>query len=322
MQRIDAAHRCEVGHPRIVEHLLERALRQVRDRRAGLLHAQGPLGGELHQRLADVLTHLAAQQVEVLRGGRGVADLDVVLRAQRQEALDPGAGVLGTLPLEPVRQQQHQPGGLTPLVLGRHEVLVDDDLGAVDEVAELRLPQDQRVLVGHRVAVLVPDRGVLGQQRVVDPEARGRPGQVVQRGPAALVLEVDQRGVALAERAAAAVLAGQADVGALEHERTEGQRLGRRPLHLAALVVELRARLELLDQLRMRREALRVLGQVVEHRVEDGAVHAGRDVGQDAPAAPGAWPPGWGPARSGGSRRAPPATAGGSRPAPPRPRPG
>ena len=67
---------------RIVEHLLERAVGEVLDRRAGLLHAQRPLGREQHQRLADVPADLAPQQVEVLRRGGGVADLDVVLGAR------------------------------------------------------------------------------------------------------------------------------------------------------------------------------------------------------------------------------------------------
>jgi hypothetical protein len=65
---------------------------------------------------------------------------------EHEEALDPGRGVLRALPLVAVREQQDQPGGLPPLVLGGDDELVDDDLRAVDEVAELRLPQRQRVL--------------------------------------------------------------------------------------------------------------------------------------------------------------------------------
>ena len=82
-------------------------------------------------------------------------DLHVVLGAQREEALDARRRVLGALALVAVRQQQHEPVVLTPLVLGGDDELVDDDLGAVDEVAELRLPHHQRVGVGVGVAVLV-----------------------------------------------------------------------------------------------------------------------------------------------------------------------
>ena len=46
-------------------------------------------------------------------------------------------------------------------------------------------------------------------------------------------LVVDQHRVALAEGAPPGVLAGQADVDALEQQRAEGQRLGQRPVDLA-----------------------------------------------------------------------------------------
>ena len=65
--------------------------------------------------------------------------------ARIEEALDARRRVLGALALVAVRQQQHEAVVLVPLVLGGDEVLVDDDLGAVDEVAELRLPHHQRV---------------------------------------------------------------------------------------------------------------------------------------------------------------------------------
>ena len=53
--------------------------------------------------------------------------------------------------------------------------LVDDDLRAVHEVAELRLPQHERLRRGHRVAVLEADARVLGERRVVDLERRRPP---------------------------------------------------------------------------------------------------------------------------------------------------
>jgi len=108
--------------------------------------------------------HLPPQEVEVL-GGRGrPRDLDVVFGAQGQEAFDPGAGVLGALTLEAVREEQDQSAGLAPLVLGGHDELVDHDLCLVDEVAELRLPQHQRVLRHHGEAVFEAQRGELVQR--------------------------------------------------------------------------------------------------------------------------------------------------------------
>ena len=102
----------------------------------------------------------------------GVDDADVLLRGQLQEALEPGARMLGPVALVAVRQQQRQPRRLAPLREARDEELVDDDLRAVHEVAELRLPEHERLRRADRVAVLEAERRVLGQRRVVDLERR------------------------------------------------------------------------------------------------------------------------------------------------------
>ena len=86
---------------------------------------------------------MPAEQVEVAGRGARHRDRHVVLGAQRHEPLDPGRGVVGALALEAVRQQQHHAGALAPLLLAGGDELVEDRLGAVDEVAELGLPADQ-----------------------------------------------------------------------------------------------------------------------------------------------------------------------------------
>ena len=103
--------------------------------------AQQALRRQHDQRLAPAPQRLPAQEVEVLRRGRGLADLDVVLGRELQEALEAGAGVLRPLPLVAVRQEQDEARQQAPLVLAGAEELVDDDLRAVGEVAELRLPE-------------------------------------------------------------------------------------------------------------------------------------------------------------------------------------
>ena len=102
--------------------------------------------------------------MEELRRRRAVDDADVVLSRQLQEALEARARVLRTVALVAVREEKRQTRRLTPLRATRHDELVDDDLRAVDEVAELRLPQDERVRRGDRVAVLERERRVLGQR--------------------------------------------------------------------------------------------------------------------------------------------------------------
>ena len=215
--------------------------------------------------------------MEVLRGSRAVDDLDIVLRAHREEALDARRRVLGPLSLVAVRQQQDQPRRLLPLVLRRHEELVDHDLGAVHEVAELCLPRDERVLRHDGVAVLEAQRGVLREQGVVHPEpalvgAQVAEGCVVDPGVVA-----DEHGMALRKGSPTGVLPREADVGAPQKDRSEGERLPQRPVDLT-LRVELLARLELLRQLRVHGEVRRRLVQRRGHEVERRARDAGLDV--------------------------------------------
>ena len=125
----------------LVDHVLEAAVGQRLQRRGGQRVAQQALRRHHDQRLAERAQHLAAQQVEDLRRRGRHADLDVVLGAQLQEALEARRGVLRPLALVAVRQQHHQPAEPAPLGLGRGDELVDDHLGAVGEVAELAPPR-------------------------------------------------------------------------------------------------------------------------------------------------------------------------------------
>ena len=51
-------------------------------------------------------------------------------------------------------EEENQPRLSHPFRLARSDELVDDALGGVEEVAELGLPADERVGVGHRIAQL------------------------------------------------------------------------------------------------------------------------------------------------------------------------
>jgi hypothetical protein len=161
--------------------------------------AQQALGGHHHQRPAQILQQrgLAAQQVEVLGGGRAVADPHVALGRQLEEALQPGRGVFRPLPLVAVRQQQDETGFLLPLGAGGDDELVDQHLCAVGEVAELRLPQHQRARGVDGVAVLEADRRRLRQRAVVDRERSPGLRQVLQGQPPLAALRVVQHQVAL-----------------------------------------------------------------------------------------------------------------------------
>ena len=226
----------------------------------GAVEAQQPLRGEDDQRprLAD--QRLAAQQVEVLGGGARVGDADVALGGQRQEALDAGAGVLRPGALVAVREQQGEAAGLSPLGLAGDDEAVDDHLAGVGEVAELRLPEDQRVRGRRRVAVLEAEAGDLRERAVVELEGGVGVGEVLHRAVLEAGLLVVEDEVAVGEGAALGVLAGEADVDALGQQRGEGERLGVAELDPAVLQ-RLDPLGERFAQLAVDREALRHLDQ-------------------------------------------------------------
>ncbi len=181
------------------------------------------------------------------------------------------------LALVAVRQQHDERGALAPLLLRRRDELVDDGLGAVDEVAELRLPEHQGVRALHRVAVLEAEGGVLAERGVVHPELRLVARQVQERSPLGTGVAVVQHGVALDEGAAARVLPGEAHRGALHEQRPEGDQLAEAPVDAALLRHEL-ALLQHLGELGVHREALgrRHLdgADALEHGVRDGGLPA------------------------------------------------
>src|SRR5213593_3770390 len=240
----------------VVDQSAEPALRQLFERRDAELVAEQALRGHQHERLPEAPMHLAAEDVEVLRRRGQVADLHVVLGAELEEALEARARVLGALALVAVREEEHEAAHALPLRLRAGEELVDDHLRAVDEVAELRLPDDQPARVGEAHAELKAEDGVLGQHAVDDAERRLVAPDVVERNVPVAGLDVVEDGVALAEGAAARVLPAHADRDALEQQRADGERLGAAPVDAASLVHHLRARLHETRHPRVRREAL------------------------------------------------------------------
>ena len=172
LQKIEPPHGVGRRARRITEHEAEAAFGELAHGRDGYRHPEVALRRQHDERLALGCVHLAAQHVEVLRGSGRIDDAEIVLGAHLEEALEPRGGVLGALAFPAVGEQQHQSAGLAPLVFGRDDELVDDDLPAVHEVAELRFPHDESVAVGNRVAVLEPEGGELREHGVVDHERR------------------------------------------------------------------------------------------------------------------------------------------------------
>ena len=230
----------------LVQHALERAPGELVERRHRQLVPQQALRRHDDQRLAERAHHLPAQHVEHLRGRGRHADLHVVLGAELQEALEPRRGVFGPLPFVAMRQEQREPAVTAPLRLARRNELVDDHLRAVREVAELAFPDHQAIRIGGRVAVLETEHRLLGQQRIRDAETRLPGLQVLERDVRRTGALVVAHRVPMEERAAAAVLAGEADLVAFLEQARVGERLGEAPVqhqlarrHLAPVIDDL-----------------------------------------------------------------------------------
>ncbi len=165
--------------------------------------------------------------------------------------------MLGPLPFETVRQQHHQAAQPPPLGLGAGDELVDDHLGRVDKVAELRFPQDQAVGAIDAVAIFEAQHAGFAQRAVVNLERPLPFAQVLEGHVAVAVLIIVQHGMPLAERAPGAVLAAHADAVPFDAQRGKGQGLGRRPIERLFAAAHFRSLLEELDDLGMRMEILR-----------------------------------------------------------------
>ena len=218
----------------VTDHRLEATVRKFLERRHRLLVAEQALRTHHDQRLAIVAHHLPAQQVIDLRRRRRHAHLHVVLRAQLQIAFGTRRRMLGPLPFEPVRQQQRETAHAAPFHFTRADELVDDDLRAVGEVAELRFPDHQLIRLRRRITVLEPQHRVLGQHAVDDLEVRLIVLQMLQRNPRSripfLAILVMQHRMAMRERPARDILAGHAHAVTLIEQRRIRERLAHTPI--------------------------------------------------------------------------------------------
>lgn len=164
--------------------------------------------------------------MKILRGVGGLADLDVVARGELEKPFDARAGMFGALALVSMGKKHHHSGQQTPLIFARGDELIDDDLRAIGEITELRFPEHESLREIAAEAVFEAENGGLGKGRIIDfePALIGR--HVFERDVFFFSFGVDESGVALVERAAAAILPGEAHGHSLQKEGAEGQRFG------------------------------------------------------------------------------------------------
>src|SRR5438034_336021 len=96
-----------------------------------------------NERLAPRAQGLTTEQMEILRSVGGLSNDHIVAGSKLEKALYAGGGVLRPLAVVAMRQQHDNTGEQTPLGFAGCDELIDDALRAVDEVAELRLPEDE-----------------------------------------------------------------------------------------------------------------------------------------------------------------------------------
>src|SRR6202035_5206328 len=104
-----------------------------------------------------------------------------------------------------MRQEQRDAGDAAPFGLARTDELIDDDLRAVAEVAELSFPNGQAARFGGGEAVFESHDGFFRQYGIGHGELRLIGRQVLQRHVSASGGLVVQNGMAMEESAAAAI---------------------------------------------------------------------------------------------------------------------
>ena len=140
-----------------------RSRTHVGEERDAALVAQQRLRRHQDQRLAERPVELAAQDVEIVRGRGGAGDLHVVLRAKLQIALKARGRMFWALAFIAMRQQHHEAGHAQPFHLARRNELIDNDLRAVREIAELRFPKNQRLRLRKAVAIFEAEHSLFRQ---------------------------------------------------------------------------------------------------------------------------------------------------------------
>src|SRR3546814_18935992 len=65
-----------------------------------------------------------------------------------------------------MRQKQQEAVGTQPLGLAGGDELIDHDLRAVGDIAELGFPEHQRFGIGERIAVFETEHAIFGERRI------------------------------------------------------------------------------------------------------------------------------------------------------------
>ena len=135
--------------------------------------------------------------------------------------------------------------------------------------------KNERVRLGERIAVFEAEHRLFRQHRVDDFVARLAVADVVQRDVTRFSFLIDQHGMALRERAALAVLAGQTNRKAIIQQRAKGERLGGRPVNPFAVLDRRAAAVEEAQYGLMNIETVRSGGDSLADQSQPIEIYAG-----------------------------------------------
>src|SRR5262249_35170307 len=139
--------------------------------RNGTLVSQKGFRRHDDQRFPKISANLTPQDVKILGRRRQIADLDIIICTKLQKSLKSWPGMFRALTLVSMRKEKNYAAGSLPFRLGTDDELIDYDLGAVGEVAELCFPHAKQVRVIHRISVVKPQNSCLGKHAVVDAKS-------------------------------------------------------------------------------------------------------------------------------------------------------
>src|SRR5438105_7694652 len=152
-----------------------------------------------HERLAPGPERLPPQAMKILcRSGR-INDLEVVAGSQVKETFQSGAGVLWTLALVPVRQEQDQAAEPLPFVLGAGDELIDDRLRRIPKISVLSLPHDQAIRKIKTVAIFESKNAGFRKGAIENFNGRLLRGEVLEGRIGVPVLVIVEDPMTLAE---------------------------------------------------------------------------------------------------------------------------
>src|ERR1043166_390861 len=186
--------------------------------------------------------------MKILCRSAGITNTEVVCGTQLQKSFEPCTGGLRPLAFIAMRQKHCQPRSLFPFVLTGSDVLIDYRLRDVIKVAELGLPQHQRISRVDRITVFKTEDARFGKSTIEDFKApMPSPAHCRKRRTSRSGLRVVQHRMSLTESATARILAAQTNVRSIDHQRAESNCFRKCPIHWQCPCAHLRGPRKLAD---------------------------------------------------------------------------